>query len=81
MKLRTAFFCKNCDREVDIEKDRQVYISYTKFKCPHCGYCSNWGLAAVYEWKVEIPQSEIDKANEILDALACKKALEEKINL
>ncbi len=75
MKLRTAYFCMNCDEEVSIEGALHV------FKCPWCGYRNAWGLAGVYEWKVEISQSEIDKANEILDALACKRTLEKKLNL
>ncbi len=48
MKLRTAYFCKNCDEEVDI-----LAMHSVKFKCPHCGFCNDWGLAAIYDWKVE----------------------------
>ncbi len=47
MKLRTAYFCKKCDEEVNIERDR-----HNVFECPICGYYNPWGLAIVYEWKV-----------------------------
>ncbi len=48
MKLRTAYFCKQCDEEVDIEK-----INFYK-KCPYCGYNNKvFGKTLVYEWKVE----------------------------
>ncbi len=52
MKLRTAYFCKQCDEEIDIKIDKRVYRKFTVFKCPWCNYRTNWGLTAVYEWKV-----------------------------
>ncbi len=49
MKLRTAYFCKNCNEEVKI---LEMYTK--KFECPCCGYQNEWGVASIYEWKVAV---------------------------
>ncbi len=51
MKLRTAFFCKNCDEEIDL------YKILKENYCPHCGY-TKMGISGglFYEWKVEVMQ-------------------------
>ena len=48
MKLRIAYFCRQCDEEIDLEK---ILISKM---CPFCRY-SKKGISAelIYEWKVE----------------------------
>ncbi len=48
MKLRTAYFCKQCNEEVDVEK-----LSLKLATCPWCGYNSKWASTIIYEWKVE----------------------------
>ncbi len=49
MKLRTAYFCRNCDEEVIFG---EVFI----LECTHCGYTGgDFDSSIVYEWKVEVP--------------------------
>ncbi len=48
MKLRTAYFCRNCDEEVDLKK------TVTQGECRHCGFSrKTFNKTIVYEWKVE----------------------------
>ncbi len=47
MKLRTAYFCRDCEKEVKVERVIR--------ECPHCGYNGgDFGRGIVYEWKVEV---------------------------
>ncbi len=55
MKLRTAYFCRKCNEEIDLEKCQVNWDSNKRRKCPHCGYEPAWGrTSVVYEWKVEV---------------------------
>ncbi len=49
MKLRTAYFCRNCDEEIKFGKYGAPAI------CPHCEYSGgDFGRSILYEWKVEV---------------------------
>ncbi len=48
MKLRIAYFCRDCDEEVNI-------TNKVLRRCPHCGYTGGmFGRGVLYEWRVEV---------------------------
>ncbi len=74
MKLRTAYFCRNCDEEVNLEKIEMdalervfkgidppkngQYLPY--HECPHCKFSNTLNyVPLVYEWKVEDLEYEL----------------------
>ncbi len=54
MKLRIAYFCRNCNEEVNLEK------TTIQGKCPHCKFSNTLVyVPLVYEWKVEDLEYEL----------------------
>ncbi len=49
MKLRIAYFCRNCNEEVDFK------TASTAENCPFCGFLDDREAfgSIFYEWKVE----------------------------